>query len=135
MKLMVGDKVLLRCTAFKGKHKIQDCWEHTIYKVPDHPFDKIPVFKIKSMEGDDIRVKIVHRNLLLPHFSDPLDQTSEPVKNNSLVNLKETMGTQVAVVVSAIASHVHNLNSYEGAQVKNMFQKGLDYVTPLFWKH
>ena len=24
-KLMVGDKVLLRHTAYKGKHKIQDC--------------------------------------------------------------------------------------------------------------
>ena len=48
---MVGDKVLLRCTAFKGKHKIQDHWEHTIYKVIQQPFSKIPVFKIKSMEG------------------------------------------------------------------------------------
>ena len=24
MKLQVGDKILLKCTAFKGKHKIQD---------------------------------------------------------------------------------------------------------------
>ena len=29
-KLMVGDKVLFRCTAFKGKHKIKDHWEPTI---------------------------------------------------------------------------------------------------------
>ena len=29
-KLMVGDKVLLRHSAFKGKHKIQDHWENTI---------------------------------------------------------------------------------------------------------
>ena len=69
---MVGDKVLLRCTAFKGKHKIQDHCEHTIYEVVEQPLGKIPVFKIQSMEGDD-RVKIVHRNLLLPLFSDPLD--------------------------------------------------------------
>ena len=53
MNLMVGDKVLLRCTAFKGKHKIQDQWEHIIYEVVEHPFGKIPVFKIKSMEGED----------------------------------------------------------------------------------
>ena len=73
MKLMVGDKVLLRCTAFKNKHKIQDHWEHTIYKVIERPFSKIPVFKIKSAGGDNDGVKIVHRNLLLPLFSDPLD--------------------------------------------------------------
>ena len=80
VKQMVGDEVLLKCTAFKGKHKIQDCWEHTIYEVVEWPFGKIPVFKIKSTEGEDIRVKIVHRNLLLPLFSDPLDWTSELVK-------------------------------------------------------
>ena len=50
---MVGDKVLLRHTAFKGKHKIQDHWEHTIYEVVEQLFGKIPVFKIKSTEGDD----------------------------------------------------------------------------------
>ena len=47
-KVMVGDKVLLRCTAFKGKQKIQDHWENTIYKVIEWTFKKIPVFKIKS---------------------------------------------------------------------------------------
>ena len=70
---MVGDKVLLRHTVFKGKHKIQDHWEHTIYEVDEQPFSEIPVFKIKSMEGKDVGVKIVHMNLLLPLFSDPLD--------------------------------------------------------------
>ena len=45
------------------------------------------------------------------------------------------MGTQVTIVVSAIASHVHILGTYEGAQVTNMFQRGLDYVTALFQKH
>ena len=68
------------------------------------------------MEGDN-KEKVVHRNLLLPLFSDPLDQTNEP-DNKSLVDQKETMSTQVAI-----------------AQVTNMFQRGLDYVTDLFWKH
>ena len=30
---MVGDKVLLRHTAFKGKHKIQDQWKNTVYEL------------------------------------------------------------------------------------------------------
>ena len=46
-QLKVGDKVLLKCTAFKGKHKIQDRWENTIYEVVEQPLGKIQVFKIK----------------------------------------------------------------------------------------
>ena len=56
--------------------------------------------------GGDNRVKIVHRNLLLPLLSDPLDHAGELDNSRSLVNPKETMGTQVAIAVSAIASHV-----------------------------
>ena len=95
----------------------------------------MPVFKIKSVGGDDNWVNIVHRNLLLPPFSDPLDQTSELDNNRSLVDPKETMGTQVAIVVSAISSHVHTLSAYEGAQVTNMFQRGLEFVTAQFQKY
>ena len=47
MKLMIGDMVLLRCTAYKGKHKIQDQWENTVYEVVEQPFKNMPVFKIK----------------------------------------------------------------------------------------
>ena len=62
---MIGDKVYLRHTAYKGKHKIQDQWENTIYEVIEQPFENIQVFKIKSLGGDN-KVKMVHRNLLLP---------------------------------------------------------------------
>ena len=75
-QLNVCDKVLLKCTAFKGKHKIQDRWENTIYEIVEQPLGKISVFKIKAMEGDD-KMKVVYRNLLLPIFSDPSDQTRE----------------------------------------------------------
>ena len=99
---MVGDKVLLKCTTFKGKHKIQDQWENTIYEVIEQPLCKIPVFKIQSMEGDD-KMKVVHRNLLLPLFSDPSDQTSK-LDTKSLVD--QTVSTQAVIVVGAVASHV-----------------------------
>ena len=71
----VGDKVLLKHTAFKEKHKIQDQWEKTIYEIVEQPLGKLSVFKIQSTEGYD--TKVVHRNLLLPLFYDPSDQTSE----------------------------------------------------------
>ena len=85
------------------------------------------------MGGDD-GLKMVHRNLLLPPLSNPLDHAGEPDNSRSLVNPKETMGTQVAIAVSEIASHVQNLSPYEGAQVTNMIQRGLKFVTALFWK-
>ena len=43
-QLKVGDKVLLKHTPFKGKHKIQDRWENTLYEVMDQPLGKTPVF-------------------------------------------------------------------------------------------
>ena len=107
----VGDKVLLKCTAFKGKHKIQDQWESTIYEVVEQPLGKLPVLKIQSTEGDDM--KVIHMNLLLLLFSDPSDPTSEQ-DSESLVDPKETIGTQVVIVASAIASHVHNPSTCEG---------------------
>ena len=140
---MVGDKVLLQCTAYKGKHKVQDHWEDTIYEdhwedtiyeVVDQTFKNMPVFKIKPWVGED-RVKIVHRNLLLPLLSDPLDCAGELDNSRSLADLKETMGAEVAIAVSAIASHVHNLSAYEGVWVTNLIQKGLKFVTTLFWKY
>ena len=80
-------------------------------------------------------MKIVHRNLLLPLLSDPLDHAGELNNSRSLVNLKETMGTWVATAVSAIASHAHYPGAYEGVQVTNLIQKGLKFVTTLFWKY
>ena len=59
---------------------------------------------------------MVHRNLLLPLLSNPLDHTGEMDNSRSLADLKETMGTQVAIGVSATVIHVHNLGAYEGVQ-------------------
>ena len=69
------------------------------------------------MEGDD-KMKVVHRNLLLPLFYNPSDQTSK-LDTKSMVN--QTVSAQEAIVKSAIASHVHNLGTYSRAQVTNIF--------------
>ena len=79
-------------------------------------------------------MKMLHRNLLLPLLSNPLDHAGEPDISRSLANPKETMGAQVAIAVGAIASHVHSMGAYEGEQVTNMIQKGLKFVTTLFQK-
>ena len=77
---------------------------------------------------------MVHRNLLLPLLSNPLDCAGELDNSRSQANLKETMGTQVAIALAAIASHVHNMGAYEGVQVTNLIHKGLKIVTTLFQK-
>ena len=112
---MVGDKVLLRHTIFKGKHKIQDNWETLYMLLWNNHLKKYQFSKSNHMGGDD-RVKMVHRNLSLPLFSYPLDCAGELDNGMSLVNPKETMDTQVAAAVSAIPSHVHSPSAYEGAQ-------------------
>ena len=79
-------------------------------------------------------MKVVHRNLSLPLFSSPSDQTSEQ-DSKSLVD--QTVGAQEIIVASAVISHVHNLSTYGRVWVANIFQKGLEFVTALFkyWKH
>ena len=96
--MKVGDKVLLKCTAVKGKHKIQDRWENTIYEVIEQSLGKIPVFKIISTEGND-KMKVVHRNLLLPLFSDPSDHTSA-LATKSMVD--QTVSTHEVIAAGAV---------------------------------
>ena len=66
---------LLKRVALKGKHKIQDHWEETIYHVEVQLWVGLPVFRITPVAGED-KVKIVHQNLLLP-FEDNIEKDSE----------------------------------------------------------
>ena len=62
--LSVGDLVLVKQTAWKGRHKIQDKWEDREYQVVDQPTPDIPVYTVQCLSGD--QTKVLHRNLLLP---------------------------------------------------------------------
>ena len=62
--LDIGDLVLVRKTAWKGKHKIQDRWESDEYQVIDQPTPGIPVYKVKCIARG--RTRVLHCNLLLP---------------------------------------------------------------------
>ena len=63
-ELEVGDLVLVKQTAWKGRHKIRDKWEDEEYQVMGQPTPGVPVYTVKSIVGD--RPKVLHRNLLLP---------------------------------------------------------------------
>ena len=69
--LEIGDLVLVKQTAWKGRHKIQDCWEEEEYQVVDQPTPGVPLYVLKSIAGG--RPSILHRNLLLP-CKDELDK-------------------------------------------------------------
>ena len=60
--LDIGDLVLVKKTAWKGRHKIQDRWESDEYQVIGKSNPGIPVFEVKSVAGD--RTRVLHQNLL-----------------------------------------------------------------------
>ena len=61
--LEVGDLVLVKQTAWKGRHKIQDRWESGEYQVVGQPAPGVPTYSVKSVAGG--KTKFLHRNLLL----------------------------------------------------------------------
>ena len=52
-------------TAWKGKHKIQNSWEDTLYCAEGQPYIGLSVLKTAPVAGEG-KVKIVHQNQLLP---------------------------------------------------------------------
>ena len=62
--LGIRDLVLVKKTAWKGRHKIQDRWESDEYQVIGQPTLGIPVYEVKCIAGGKTRV--LHCNLLLP---------------------------------------------------------------------
>ena len=65
VQLGMGYLVLLKNSAFKGKHKIEDHWKDTIYLIEGHPYAGLPIFKISPVAGEGT-VKVVHQNLFDP---------------------------------------------------------------------
>ena len=61
--LDIGDLVLVKKTAWKGRHKIQDRWESDEYQVIGQPTPGIPVYEVKCIAGG--RTRVLHHNLLL----------------------------------------------------------------------
>ena len=75
--LDVGDLVLVKQTAWKCRHKIQDIWESGEYQVVVEPTPGVPVYTVKRIAGGKTRV--LHRNLVLP-LQGRIRQKGEPVE-------------------------------------------------------
>ena len=94
-KLKTGDLVLVHQKGFKGKHKIQDKWENTPYKVVEQKNSSLPVFLVENTENP-CKTRVLHRNMLFPLLTQNLDHTNMLVntvqKNNSSDEKSESLG-------------------------------------------
>ena len=54
--LDIGDLFLVKKTAWKDRHKIQDRWRSDDYQVIGQPNPGIPVYEVKSVAGGRTRV-------------------------------------------------------------------------------
>ena len=75
--LDVEDLVLLKQTAWKGRHKIQDRWERGDYQMVGQPTPGVPVYTVKRVAGG--KTKVLHRDLLLP-LQGRIRQTGKTVQ-------------------------------------------------------
>ena len=63
--LQSGDRVLVRNLGLKGKQKLADQWDSTVYIVTEQISPDMPVYRVKP-EMESGRVRTLHRNILLP---------------------------------------------------------------------
>jgi transposase InsO family protein len=79
-----NDRVLVRKVGLKGRHKLANLWDESIYIVVQQTNDSIPVYEVKPESGGKHRV--LHRNMLLPLGSVvPPKPVPKPRKKNVLV--------------------------------------------------
>ena len=84
-RLQPGDMVLVRQKVFKGKHKIQDKWENTPYKVVEQINHDLPVFHVENT-GDASNTRVLHRNMLFPLLTCNFDQAQSLEDNVPQIN-------------------------------------------------
>ena len=58
--------VVPRQKSFRGKAKIQDRWDSTLYEVIEITYPDMPVFKIRPQGDLEVKPRILHWNLLQP---------------------------------------------------------------------
>ena len=115
--LDIGDLVLVKITAWKCKHKIQDRWESDEYQVIEQPTPGIPVYKVKCIAGG--RTRVLHHNLLLPLQGrlrqaeeqvgrDTPDPEEEEEEDSGLSGVPQAPQGQAGKGPSPSKPHLHN---------------------------
>ena len=76
-KLESGDRVLVRNVGIRGKQKLADIWEHSPYIVKRQPIEGIPVYEVYKETSSHPKMRLLHRNMLLPFMGLPSYEESE----------------------------------------------------------
>ena len=92
--LDIGDLVLVKKTAWKGRHRIQDRWESDEYQVIGQSNPGIPVYEVKSVAGDSTRV--LQFSSSMPY----LEESTPLIDNNSTPSVINISDSHDSVVVS-----------------------------------
>ena len=74
--LKPGDRVLVKNTGLKGKHKLADRWNAKQYVVVKRVADDMPVYLVQPIDGDGPK-RTLHRNLLLPCSFIPFEEKDD----------------------------------------------------------
>ena len=106
--LDVGDLVLVKQTAWKGRHKIQDRWESGEYQVVGQPTPDVPMYTVQGFAGSKTRV--LHRNHLLP-LQGRIRQTGETVKEGVTDSDEEEEGRAVMPKVARVPKGSPKVNT------------------------
>ncbi|MCG8044919.1 MAG: RNase H-like domain-containing protein [Candidatus Thiodiazotropha endolucinida] len=111
--LDIGDRVLIRQVAFKGRHKISDKWVKEPYIITDIPVSGIPVFKVQK-ESDSSDTKTLHRNMLLPFSAIPRTaDLEEPLPQPTVQKQRTKAGKDVHEPVKQSSESEHSSDSEE----------------------
>ncbi len=121
----IGQRVLLANKGERGKKKLADRWESTVYVV----IDKNSLFKTYKLKSPSGVVKTVHRNLIMPVDFLPLSDTDaveeqlsslsdDDLEGSSFEHLAEDRTTRwVADLSSSIVSPVANRDELDEQEV------------------
>ena len=119
-----NDIVLVKRVSWKGRHKIQNKWEPSEYVVIEQPNLKVPVYKVKSLE--DEKVRVLHRNMLLPLGNkflpeDESDQDSEEEPEYDLSHIDRQVSEKISQPSISNMTPLAQDNLEHGQKVQDSF--------------
>ena len=139
--LQVGDLVVLRQKSFRGKCKIQDRWDSTLYEDTEIPYPDMPVFKIQTQGDPEAKPRILHRNLLQPirqiEASEVEDLKASPLQNqeylddSNLLDISQQESDEKSEIGAPGGPVTRSMVAGGGKLISNCVQVATDVLHPL----